>query len=591
MRIFQLSPLLAELPNAALGAGATVPAHGMAAQTMLLLCVVIAAGMAAGSLKVKGMGLGAAAVLFSGLAFGHAAGAGVEVFRADAAILDFARDFGLALFVYAVGLQVGPSFLGSLRKQGLGLNALAAAVVLLGVGIAAALVVSGVVTLPQGAGIYTGAVTNTPAMAAAGQALPGGQGGVVAIGYAVAYPGAVAGIIGAMLLLRWLFRIDVGAEAREHAAALETGAPGVARVTARVDNPGMAGRSLADVSGILPDGVVISRVRRAGVVREASAGLALQSGDRLLLVGDSALVYPAAACFGCVVEEDLTLGGVAGGAGAGESVVPPVAAPCVSQVSARRVFVTAANAIGTRLGALRLPERLNVVATRVGRGGRELPASRNLVLQAGDLVTVVGTPTGLDGAARVLGDSLKALNHPHFIPLFLGLAAGIGLGVQELHIPGVPAPLKLGLAGGPLLVALVTGSLLRVGPLVFYLPPNALLFMRELGIALFLACVGLKSGPGFWPSILAGGGAWVLYGAVLTVVPLLVVGVLARKVWGMNYLTLCGVLSGAMTDPPALCFAQGVTRSEGAAVAYSLVYPLTMFLRILTAQLLVILLC
>ncbi|MDR2862358.1 MAG: putative transporter [Puniceicoccales bacterium] len=555
---------------------------GDVARAMLVLSAVIASGMAVGSLKVKGLGLGAAAVLFAGLAFGHLGGAGGFSFQINAAILEFARDFGLALFVYAVGMQVGPSFFGSLRKQGLGLNVLALCVVLSGTILAAGVILFKLANPGQSVGIYTGAVTNTPAMAAAGLALEqmaqvaGDAGGgalqtmrnQVPIGYAVAYPGAVAGIIGALLLVKWIFKVDLTAEAREHARALEVDAVAVSRITVRVDNPGVAGRALADMTELFPEDVVVSRLRRGEITSVAPMDYVLASGDKLLLVGDARKLGIVAACLGSVVDEDLQ----------------KHTGPLCSQ----RLLVTDRKAIGTRLGALRLQERHGVTATRVYRGDREFPASRNLVLQAGDLVNVVGEQVHIGRAAAAVGNSLKALNHPHFIPLFLGLGLGVLLGGLSIPIPGVPIPVKLGLAGGPLLVALVTSSLLRVGPLVFYLPPNALLFMRELGISLFLACVGLKSGPDFWPSIEAGGAIWILYGLVLTIIPLVVCGVVARVFFKMNFLTLSGVLSGAMTDPPALSFAQNITQSEGAAVSYSLVYPLTMFLRILTAQLLVI---
>lgn len=570
---------------------------GEVARAMLVLSAVIALGMAVGSFKIKGLGLGAAAVLFAGLAFGHAGSLGDFSFKLNVEILEFARDFGLALFVYAVGMQVGPSFFGSLRKQGLGLNVLATCVVFGGVAITAGIIHLKWATPGQSVGIYAGAVTNTPAMAAAGLAMDqlaqdGAAQGIAAqgvqaadspaaaaparsmreqtaIGYAVAYPGGVLGIILSMLLIRRLFRINVKKETEEHARSLEEDAEEVARVTVLVENPGVTGKALADMAKLFPDGVVVSRVRRGETTRAAGADYVLEPGDKLLVVGGAQHLDAVAACLGRIVDEDLTR---------------PTGPLCN-----QRLLVTHRRAIGTRLGELRLQARYNVTATRVHRGDREFPASTNLVLQAGDLVSVVGGQTQIAQVAEVLGNSMKVLNHPHFIPLFLGLGFGVLLGSLAIPVPGVPAPVKLGLAGGPLLVALVTSSLLRVGPLVFYLPPNALLFMRELGISLFLACVGLKSGPDFWPSIQAGGAAWIFYGLIITMLPLCVCGIVARLALKMNYLTLCGIMSGAMTDPPALSFAQSISRSEGAAVSYSLVYPLTMFLRILSAQLLVIL--
>jgi putative transport protein len=342
----------------------------------------------------------------------------------------------------------------------------------------------------------------------------------------------------------------------------------VARLTVHVDNPGVVGKALTELAELFPDDVIVSRIKRGERTRVVPTDYVLAQGDKLLLVGEAKHIQTVAAFLGTVSDEDLK--------------------HQTGPVCAQRLLVTARKAIGTRLGELRLLTRYGVTATRVYRGDREFPASQNLVLQAGDLVNIVGEQAQIDSAGKVLGNSMKALNHPHFIPLFLGLGLGVLLGSWAIPIPGVPVPVKLGLAGGPLLVALVTSSLLRIGPLVFYLPPNALLFMRELGISLFLACVGLKSGPDFWPSIQAGGAVWILYGLAVTMVPLLACGVVARFFFKMNFLTLCGVLSGSMTDPPALSFAQNISHSEGASVSYSLVYPLTMFLRIMTAQLLVI---
>ncbi|MDR1497900.1 MAG: hypothetical protein LBS59_05765 [Puniceicoccales bacterium] len=572
---------------------------GEVARAILVLSAVISFGMAVGSLKIKGVGLSAAAVLFVGLAFGHAGGIGGFSFELNGEILEFSRDFGLALFVYAVGMQVGPSFFGSLRKHGLGLNTFAACVVLGGVALTAGIIHLKWATPGQAVGIYAGAVTNTPAMAAAGLTMdqltqvgtvqevaavktdgalsspppsPPGRSlrAQTAIGYAVAYPGGVLGIILSMLFIRKLFRINLKTEMEAHERSLEEGVEEVARVTVLVENPGVAGNTLTNMAKVFPDGIVVSRVRRGGITRAAGLEYVLEMGDKLLIVGGVQHLTTVAACLGRIVDEDLT--------------------QRTGTLDNQRLLVTHRRVIGTRLGELQLQTRYNVTATRVYRGDREMPASANLVLQTGDLVSVVGEQAQIAQVAAVLGNSLKALNHPHFIPLFLGLGLGVLLGSWAIPVPGVPAPVKLGLAGGPLLVALVTSSLLRVGPLVFYLPPNALLFMREMGISLFLACVGLKSGPDFWASIQAGGATWVLYGLLITMLPLCVCGIVARLAFKMNYLTLCGVLAGSMTDPPALSFAQSISRSEGAAVSYSLVYPLTMFLRILSAQLLVIIL-
>ncbi len=540
------------------------------ARTVILLGVAGAAGTALGRIKIAGVSLGVAGVLFAGLLLGYLK------LRIDAHVLEFVREFGLIIFVYTLGLQIGPGFFGSLRARGLTLNAFAAAIVLLGAGITVIWVASGRLGLPAGVGLLSGATTNTPSLAAAQEAFK--QLGatedlavIQGLAYAVAYPFGIIGIILTMVIVRVLFRINVKTEVAAAERAQQPVQPKPATRNFEVRNANLVGRALGKVPSLASSGVVVSRFSRGGVVEVARPETRLQLGDILHAVGP---------------EEGLDELRVVVGAEAGVDlkVVP-------GAVTNRRLIVTHSAVFGKELAELEFFLQHNVVVTRVTRGGIEFTPQAGLRLQFGDVLMVVGERPQIDLVAATVGNSNKALNSPQPIPFFLGIALGVIAGSFPLAVPGLPAAVKLGLAGGPLVVAILLSRVANTGPLVWYLPTNANLMLREVGITLFLAAVGLKSGEKFVEVLFGGDGLhWFLCGAVVTIVPLLIVGLLARAWKKLNYSELCGLLAGSMTDPPALAFAQQTTGSDAPAVAYATVYPLVMLLRVFSAQLIVFLL-
>jgi putative transport protein len=540
------------------------------ARTVILLGLAGAAGSALGKIRVFGVSLGVAGVLFAGLLLGYLK------LSVDSHVLEFVREFGLIMFVYTLGLQIGPGFFGSLRARGLMLNSFAAAIVLLGAAAAVIFILGGWVGLPAGVGLLSGATTNTPSLAAAQQALKQvgveeSAAAVQGLAYAVAYPFGIIGIILTMVLVRRVFRVDVKAEVAAAEAAHGPSRPKPATRNFEVRNPNLVGRQLGKVPGLAGSGVVVSRCSRGGVVEVAKPETLLRLGDILHAVGP---------------EEGLDELRVVVGADAG---VDLKALP--GSITNRRLIVTRSDVFGRELGEIETFAEHDVVVTRVTRGGIEFTATPGFRLQFGDVLMAVGEAPRIDAVAAVVGNSNKALNSPQPIPFFLGIALGVIVGSIPLAIPGLPAAVKLGLAGGPLVVAILLSRIANTGPLVWYLPANANHMLREVGITLFLAAVGLKSGGKFMEVLMGGDGLrWLLFGAVITAVPLLVIGLLARAWKKLNYAELCGLLAGSMTDPPALAFAQQSTASDAPAVAYATVYPLVMLLRVFTAQLIVFLL-
>lgn len=545
-------------------------AHDSVARTVILLGVAGAAGTALGKIRILGVTLGIAGVLFAGLFLGYLR------LTIDAHVLEFVREFGLILFVYTLGLQIGPGFFGSLRARGLVLNGFAVAIVLLGAGLAVSLIATGLVALPAGVGLLSGATTNTPSLAAAQQALgqvgaPESAAVIQGLAYAVAYPFGIIGIILTMMLVRRVFRVDVRTEVMAAETAQAPVVPKPATRNFEVRNPNLVGRALGKVPGLDGSGVVVSRLSRAGKVEVARPDALLRLGDILHAVGP---------------EEGLDGLRVVVGAEAG---VDLKALP--GSVTNRRLIVTQSEVYGKELGELDFFSAHNVVVTRVTRGGIEFSPTPGFRLQFGDILMVVGESPEIDLVAAKVGNSNKALNSPQLIPFFIGIALGVIVGSIPLALPGLPAAVKLGLAGGPLVVAILLSRVASTGPLVWHMPTNANLMLREVGITLFLAAVGLKSGSKFVEVLLGGDGLrWMLYGVVVTAVPLVVVGVVARAWKKLNYAELCGLLAGSMTDPPALAFAQQTTGSDAPAVAYATVYPLVMLLRVFSAQLVVFLL-
>jgi putative transport protein len=546
------------------------PASQSVASSVLILMLVAFVGLSIGSIKFRGLGLGIAGVLFAGLAFGH------FHITVNHEVMYFAREFGLILFVYTIGVQVGPGFFASLRQNGLVLNAMAAVAVLLGAAIAVGLWAAFMQKsdLPAAVGLLSGAVTNTPSLAAALGALQqvGASESALAVpsqAYAVAYPFGIMGIISAMLLTKKLFKVDLTAEQESFTKAASAGRQHLDTMNLEVKNPALFGRRLAELPLVHDhSGVIISRLLRSGQAQVAKADSVLAGGDVLFAVGPTERLA------------DLKL--IVGD----ESTVDVRTVP--SAIEARRVLVTRKDVTGRSIHDLQLPNRFGVNITRIYRNEIELPVTADAKLQIGDNLIVVGEATSMVEASKALGNSTKQLDHPQIIPVFVGIALGVLLGSMPISLPGVPVPVKLGLAGGPMIVAILLSRLGRVGPLVWYMPLSANFMLREVGIVLFLAGVGLGGGETFVAALKGHGVQWFLFGAIITFVPLILVAALARAVLKLNFMTLCGLLAGSMTDPPALAFAGTITGSEAPSIAYATVYPLTMLLRVLIAQLIIL---
>jgi putative transport protein len=541
------------------------------AYAVLVLAAVAVFGLAIGHVRVRGVRLGVAGVLFAGIFAGH------YQLTLTAETLGFVRDFGLILFVYTIGIQVGPGFLTSLRRQGLPLNLLAVGIVLLGAVLT--LLSSRVLHIDMAAavGIFSGATTNTPSLGAAQEALkqlPGmtaTQASLPALGYAVAYPFGIVGIILAMVLVRTISRIDPAKEAREFALEQDAGSEPVQRMCIRVRNPNMVGLRLHEIPSKDSLGIIISRIKYAGEseVSVANADTALHEGDILLAVGTLTNLRKLCLIMGAESPEDL------------------MEAP--GPVTFDRFVVTSNNVLGKTIRELELTQQYGVTVTRVMRADVELTAVPALRLQFGDKLQVVGKEADIAKVATVLGNSIKDMNRTNFMPMFIGIGLGVLLGLYPFSFANMPTPVRLGLAGGPLIVAIILSRMRRLGSMIWYMPLNANLALRELGITLFLACAGLKAGAHFFEVLFTSQGLlWMACGAVITLVPLLLAAWIGRAFMKMNFMNLCGLLSGSMTDPPALAFANAINNSDAPSVAYATVYPLTMLVRILVAQILVV---
>jgi putative transport protein len=537
------------------------------AQAVGILALVCVAGMSLGSCKVRGIGLGTAGVLFAGIIAGHF---GKPV---DRVTLEFVKEFGLILFVFTIGLQLGPGFLAALRRQGLKLNALAFAIVALGA--VSAPIIGRLAGLDPAAvlGVFSGASVNMPSLGAATQTLgtvPGVEPdrlALPALACAVTFPAAILASIGTILLLERLFRVDPVREATEAAATHRDRAERLARHTIVVTNQALEGVRLDEILGRVAMGVTVSRVRHGNETSAATDATVIHTGDRIAAVGAERDLGRFAHAVGQRSDEDLVL--------------------TTSDITFRRVVVTDGRVIGKTVGELNLDDRYGVAVTRITRADIEMSAVPGFSLQFGDTVQIVGRRTDLDRAAATLGNSVKELNETHFIPLFIGIVLGIALGTMPIAFPGLPQPVRLGLAGGPLIVAIVLGRVGHIGRLAVHMPANANLAFREFGISLFFAAVGLEAGGTFFATVFSPVGVeWLLAGVWVTVIPLLLIGTLARLVWKMNFVDLSGLLAGSTTNPPALAFATARAGSDAPTVAYATVYPLTMLLRIVCAQVL-----
>lgn len=542
------------------------------AHIVALYAFVIAAGVLLGKIKFFGISLGVTFVLFVGILAGHFG------FTGNPAILSFVQDFGLILFVFCIGLQVGPSFFSSFKRGGITLNLLAVGIVFLNIAVALILyfALQGRVDIPMMVGILCGAVTNTPGLGAANEALQQlhYQGPEIAMGYACAYPLGVMGIILSMIIIRYICRVDIQRDSDEIQKEEEAN-PHMKpyTISLKVQNEALSGKTLSQVQNFLARDFVCTRIIQDGHMITPNANTVLRLGDRMFLVcaeDDSEAIM---AFIGPKIEQDW-------------DATNQQDKPMVS----RRILVTQPNINGKTLGELHFSSMYGVNVTRVNRSGMDLFAARQLRLQVGDRVMVVGPQDAIERVANLLGNQLRRLDHPNIVTIFVGILCGILFGSLPIAIPGMPTPVKLGLAGGPLIISILIGRFGHKVKLVTYTTMSANLMLREVGLVLFLASVGIKAGENFVQMVVEGDGVlYVGLGFLITFIPLVITGIIARWHHRVNYFTLMGLIAGSNTDPPALAYANQIAGNDAPAVGYSTVYPLTMFLRILTAQLFILL--
>ncbi|OOF89354.1 transporter [Rodentibacter ratti] len=542
--------------------------------TISLLALVAVIGLWIGHWKIRGVGLGIGGVLFGGIIVAHFTNQyGLQL---NEHTLHFVQEFGLILFVYTIGIQVGPGFFASLRQSGLELNVLAILIVVIGSFSVFILHKMGNVPLDIALGIYSGAVTNTPSLGAGQQVLselgmPEAT-ATMGIAYAMAYPFGICGILLAMWLIRLFFRVKIDDEAQRFNKQNGQDKESLHTISVKVTNRNLDGITLVEIPGFDDEEVVCSRLIRGESVIVPKASTEIHLDDILHLVGDDHGLK----------NMRLVIG---------DEVNVPVLSPG-GEIRAERVVVTNEKVLGKKIRTLHIHQKYGVVISRLNRTGVELVPSGNTSLQFGDVLHMVGRTDVLDKAISIIGNAQQKLQQVQMLPIFLGIGLGVLLGSIPFYIPGFPVALKLGLAGGPLVVALILARIGSIGKLYWFMPPSANLALREIGIVLFLTVVGLKSGGNFVDTLVNGAGLeWMGYGMFITFVPLMIVGVIARLYAKLNYLSICGLLAGSMTDPPALAFANEIKEDNGAAsLSYATVYPLVMFLRIISPQLLAVLL-
>ena len=543
--------------------------------TISLLALVAVIGLWIGHWKIKGVGFGVGGVLFGGIIVAHFTNQyGLKL---DTHTLHFVQEFGLILFVYTIGIQVGPGFFSSLRRSGLKLNGFAFLIVLLG-GITVVFIHKFAdVPLDIILGIYSGAVTNTPSLGAGQQILSelgmNSTTETMGMAYAMAYPFGICGILLIMWLIRLFFKVNVDEEERNFKQESGHDKESLTAMDIKVTNKNLDGLCLIDVPGFGKGDVVCSRLKRGDSISVPKANTEIYLDDILHLVGEINALKKMRLIVGD--EMDVPTSTVSG------------------EIRAERVVVTSEKVLGKKIKSLGIHQKYGVVISRLNRAGVELVPTANTTLQFGDVLHMVGPTDVMNNAISVIGNAAQKLQQVQMLPVFIGIGLGVLFGSIPFYIPGFPVALKLGLAGGPLVIALILARIGTLGKLYWFMPPSANLALRELGIVLFLAVVGLKSGGSFLDTLLNGDGLeWMGYGVIITLVPLLVTGLIARLYSKLNYLSLCGVLAGSMTDPPALAFANAIKEESGAAaLSYATVYPLAMFLRIISPQLLALLLC
>lgn len=544
------------------------------AHIVALYAFVITAGVLLGKIKVFGVSLGVTFVLFVGILMGHFG------FTGDIEILHFIREFGLILFVFCIGLQVGPSFFSSFKKGGMTLNLLAVGGIALNIIVALSIffILDGRIELPMIIGVLYGAVTNTPGLGAAQEALTqlNYEGPQIALGYACAYPLGVIGIIGSIILIRLLWRVDLKKEEEALHSAQNENPHKPHMLQLEVKNESIAGAQLSEIQEQIGRTFVCSRLWHKGVISTPTRDSIINLDDRLLIICEEEDAEYITTLIGISIDMKWEI--------KDEETINKN-----KSLISRRILVTRTEINGKTLGSLRFRSLYGVNITRVHRSGMDLLADVNLELQVGDRVMVVGQEEAVSRVAEVLGNSLKKLNHPNIATIFIGIFLGILLGSIPLMIPNVPTPVKLGLAGGPLVVAILIGRFGHKFKLVTYTTQSANLMLREVGIVLFLASVGIEAGANFVETVIAGDGLlYVGIGFLITVIPLLIIGTIGRLYYKINYFTLAGLMAGSYTDPPALAYANQIADNDAPSVGYSTVYPLTMFLRILTGQLILL---
>ena len=539
------------------------------AHTVFTLAIAIAIGIALGKIKIAGISLGITWILFVGIVLGSF---GMQI---DPTIVAFVKEFGLILFVYSVGMQVGPSFFSSFKQGGMRLVGIASAIVLLGVVTAYVIHLVTGTPISTMVGVLSGAVTNTPGLGAAQQAYTDSTGlndPTIAMGYATAYPLGVVGIIISIVLLRAIFRIKLDKEREALESANES--KFAAKISIELTNANLFGRTVLETRGLINRSFVVSRVCRVdGKIEIANAQTLLNEGDKMLIICANDDVEAIEMMLGHRIDMQhsdwINLD---------------------QQFISRRIIITQPHINGKTIGELRLRSNYAVNVTRVNRSGVDLIPEHNLELQIGDRLTVVGSEMAIEAVAKTLGNSMRRLREPNLISIFLGIFLGIFVGSIPIMIPGMPQAVKLGMAGGPLIVAILISRFGAHYHLVTYTTMSANLMLREVGISLFLAAAGISAGEGFIDTVVNQGGyMWVLYGVIITMLPILLVGIFARKVFKLNYFTLMGVIAGSMTNPPALAYSNATASNDVPAVSYATVYPFMMFLRVLTAQLFVLL--
>ena len=547
------------------------------AHTILLLAFVIGGGLYLGRFKVKGISLGSTWVLFLGILMGHLG------FGADPDVLHFVKEFGLILFVFSIGLQVGPGFFHSFKQGGVKMNALAVMNILLAVAVTYVISLISGEDLKTMVGVMSGAVTNTPGLGAAQQtymdvAVAGGSSTLaageasekLASAYAVAYPIGVIGVIAVIVLFKAIFRIDHKKEL-EALTSQDSTVETARRMHVEVDNPAIFGKRLTDVIHQFGGEFVVSRVMKGDEILFPSADLVLDKGDKLLIVTCQKEVDRTRIIFGKEIPMHLQDWQVKD-----------------HNMVTRRIIVTQPKLTGKKLRELLFRSAYDVSVTRVVRAGVELVAGPDLYIQMGDSLVCVGTEKNIEQVAKVVGNSTAALNKPNLVPIFLGIVIGVIFGSIPIRFPGIPQAIKLGLAGGPLIIAILLGHWGPKYKITTYTTASANLMIREIGISLFLAAVGIGAGGEFWNSIVGGGYWWILYGACITILPLCITFIVARQVAKLNFYQICGLISGSCTNPPVLAFSQGMYGSDYTSVNYATVYPLSMFMRVLVAQLLIL---